>query len=180
MTDPAVPGAEGAPEPTENVPLGVLVALLVIPLSILGFVAVAWVFDSAGGAYPVLTIAVAFLVPTVTAFLYSKGAGSKIGSAGRIWFVLISMIAVVVGALASVIATAYFAFSRVGGDGGLFGSAFATTVANKATSVDVVTPLIIAVMLGVVGIVLTLRQKSPQRQGGRIDPEDMPGAKPQA
>jgi len=180
MTDPAVPVAEGVSEPIENVPRGVLVALLAIPLAILGFVAVAWVFDSAGGAYPVLPIAVAFLVPTVTAFLYSKGAGSKIGSVGRPWFIVISLIAVLVGAVASFIATAYFAFVRVGGDGGLLGSAFATTVANKATSVDVVTPLIIAVMLGVVGIVLTLRQKTPQQQGGRIDPEDMPGAKPQA
>ena len=165
MTDAAAPpvptAPEPAPEPDENVSRGALVALLAIPAAILGFVAVAWVFSAAGGEFPVLVIALAFLVPTVTAWLYTKGAGAKPGSAGRLWFILISLVAVVLGAAASLVATAYFAFTRVGGDGGLFGSAFATTVGNKLGSMDLVVPLGIAVVLGVVSIFLTLRQKTP-------------------
>jgi len=147
--------------PTENVSRGALVALLAIPAAILAFVIVAWVFDLAGGTYPLLAIAVAFLVPNITAWLYTKGAGAKLSSAGRLWFILISLVAVLLGAVASVIATAYFAFTRVGGDGGLFGSAFATTVGNKLGSMDLVVPLGIAVVLGIVSIFLTLRQKTP-------------------
>ena len=82
MTDAAAPPVPTAPEPApdENVTRGALVAVLAIPAAILGFVAVAWVFSAAGGEFPVLVIALAFLVPTVTAWLYTKGAGAKPGT----------------------------------------------------------------------------------------------------
>jgi hypothetical protein len=164
------------PQPTENVARGLLFSLGSIVVGIAGFIILSGVI----GIYGTVTGVVAIAIPLVSAWLYTKGAGTPV-KAGRGPWIAITAAAVIIGALTSLLAGAYSSFTRVGGDGGFFAPAFWRTVSNLAGNPDFLIPIVITLAAGGFGIFLGLRGPRPAVAGrgtanpNRSPPAAMPG-----
>lgn len=159
--------------PTENVSRGALFALGAIPAAMLGFGLLGVLLGGIGGI-------IAIVVAPIAGWLYAKGAGAPLTRQGWGPFIGISAAAVILGIATGIVAATYNAFTTVGGDGGLFGSAFATTLRNQLTNnlENLAFPLIIGLGLGAAGIVSTLRGNA--RLGNRVAPTPAPVQAPDA
>lgn len=162
--------------PTGNVQRGALFTLLTIPASIA-------IFAVIGGVFGIITGLAAIVVPYIAGWLYSKGAGARLSREGWGPFIGITAVAVILGTSVGILGGFYHSFTRVGGDGGILGSAFWTTVRTQLTDNlgDNAFPVIIGVGLGIVGIVSVLRGRtlgSPSAGGGPgpLAQSSMPGA----
>jgi hypothetical protein len=142
--------------PTENVARGAVFTLAAIPAGMAAFALTAYVFDVASGI-------AAIAIPTVAAWLYAKGAGASLSKKGWAPFISITAIAVVIGVATGVVAGAFYAFSKVGGDGGLLSPAFITTVANRFTSGEATVTILLGLALGIGGIVGVVRNSMKPR-----------------
>ncbi len=138
--------------PFENVGRGAAAALLVIPAAIIVFVAVAMFFNTISGF-------AAIVIPPMAAWLYAKGAGAQLTRAGWGPFVAVSVAAVLIGIFSGIVAGTYAGFTKVGGNGGLFGAPFLHTLSNQFTSGigDAIIPILFGLALGAVAIVSVLR-----------------------
>lgn len=154
MTDQTTPTA-----PVENVRRGALVALLTIPLSILAFAVISGFFGLISGF-------TAIVIPVVASWLYTKGAGAPLTRAGWAPFIGISAVSVVLGVASGIIASAYYGYERVGGDGGILAPAFWTSVRNLFSSgfENFLLPVIFGLGLGAAMIFSVIRGP---RAGGR-------------
>lgn len=147
MTDTAAPSAR------EKVLPGSLLALLAIPL---GIVAYAIVGGILGDQISFVLGAISAFLPGVAALLYRKASGGTL-KAGKVPVVLISIVAIVLGVGAGLVATVWSGFSGVNHQSGIFSAAFATTFASKLTSGSLIIQLLIGLGLGVVGVLAMLR-----------------------
>lgn len=158
------------PQPVENVPRGLLFSLGSIVVGIAGFVILSGVI----GIYGTVTGAIAIAIPLVSAWLYRQGAGAPV-KAGRGPWIAITAVAVIIGALTSLLAGAFSAFTRVGGDGGFFAPAFWRTVGNLAGNPDFLIPIAITLAAGAFGIYLGLRgPRTPATAAGAVNPNRIP------
>lgn len=157
MTDQTTPAAG-----IENVGRGTLFALVTIPVAIALFAIVAGVFNLIVGI-------AAVVVPSIASWLYTKGAGTPPTRAAWTPFIVINAIAIVLGIAAGFVAGTYAGFQRVGGDGGIFAPAFATTLHNQFTNgfENILLPLIVGLVVGAAAIAGVLRG---QRLNGRSQP----------
>ena len=137
--------------PTENVARGALFTLAAIPAGMAAFMLTSYVLDVASGL-------AAIAIPTAAAWLYAKGAGAPLSKKGWMSFISITAIAVVIGVVTGVIAGAFYAFTKVGGDGGLLSPAFLTTVSNRFTSGEATVTILLGLALGIFGIVGVVRR----------------------
>lgn len=162
MTDPTNPTPDAAPAstPTENVSTGLMFSALAIVAAIAGF----WLLAGVIGVYGYITGVVAAVIPFLGLWLYTKGAGAD-PKAGRGPWIGIMVVAILVGAVTIVIASAWARFSRVGGDGGLFAPAFWRTVSNSLGDADVLVPVVIALGAGAFGIYAALRDRARRAAG---------------
>lgn len=142
------------PDAVENVRRGLLFSAGSIVVAIVGY----GILSGVIGIFGYVTGIVAIAIPLVGAWLYTKGAGTAV-KAGRLPWIGVQAVAIIVGALTVVVASAWYGFSRVGGDGGIFSSAFWRTVANSAGREDVIIPVVITLAAGGFGIYAALRQK---------------------
>lgn len=147
-------------QPVENVGRGTTFALLAIPASLILFAIV-------GGLLGIVTGLAAIVVPYIAAWLYSKGAGAPLSKAGWPPFISISVVAIILGTVVGVVGGFYNAFTRVGGDGGLLGSAFWTTVRLQLTdNIDAYFfPIFVGLALGGAGIIAVLRGRHVKPAG---------------
>jgi hypothetical protein len=152
VTDLTTPSPADAA--TENVNRGLLFSLGAIAAAIVGYAILSGVI----GIYGYVTGIVAFAIPLFGSWLYTKGAGTG-PKAGRMPWIGIMAAAIVVGALTVVVASAWYAFSRVGGDGGLFASAFWRTVVRAAGNGEVILQVVITLAVGAFGIFAALRDR---------------------
>lgn len=136
--------------PTENVPRGILLSLLAIPLSIALFALVGGLLGGVSGI-------VAVVVPAVAAWLYAKGSGAALSRRSLVPVIVVSIVGIIVGMLVGIVATALKTFTAVGGDGGLSNPAFWTTVRNLFGDVDGLFPILLPLALGAVGIASVVR-----------------------
>lgn len=161
------------PGPTENVGRGLLFSLGSIVIGIVGFIVLSGVI----GVYGTVTGAVAIAIPLISSWLYRQGAGAPV-KAGLWPWIAITAAAVIIGALTSLLAGAFAAFTRVGGDGGFFAPAFWRTVGNLADHPDFVWPILITLGAGTFGIFASLtRSRAPIAAAGnpnRIPASAMP------
>jgi hypothetical protein len=175
MTDAIVP------PPTENVSRGLLFSLGSIVVGVVGFLILSGVI----GIYGTVTGVVAVAIPLTSAWLYTKGAGAPVKN-GRGPWIAITAVAVVIGAVTSLIAGAFAAFTSVGGDGGFFAPAFWRTVGNLAGNPDFLLPIVITLAAGAFGIYLGLRgprtaaNPADAANPNRIPPAAMPDAPTEA
>jgi hypothetical protein len=138
--------------PAPNIRRGIALALLGIPLSIAAFAIVGLVLGP-------LASFTAIAIPMVIGGLYAKGAGGLPSAGARVPFCVITLSAMVVGTLVGLVAGVYNTFSAVGGDGGVLGSAFQTTVRNQFANnpIENVIPILFGFGLGVATMVSVLR-----------------------
>jgi hypothetical protein len=129
----------------ENVGRGTVFALATIPIAIIAFAIFGYI-----GVFPFI---IGIATPFVAGWLYRLGAGGKLGRAGWVPFIVISMVSVVLGVFAGAIATVYKTF----GFGGQFGNALVVNLRNFTPGGEGFFA-VLGVILGIVGIVLTLRQ----------------------
>jgi hypothetical protein len=155
--------------PTENVARGAVFTLAVIPAGMAAFALTAYVFDVASGI-------AAIAIPSVAAWLYAKGAGAPLSKKGWVPFVSITAIAVVVGVATGIVAGAFYAFNKVGGDGGLLSPAFLTSVSNRITSGEATVTILLGLALGAGGIIGVVRNSSKART---TSVADAPAAEPE-
>lgn len=159
--------------PTENVGRGSLFALGAIPIAMIAFGLLGALLGGIGGI-------AAIVIAPIAGWLYAKGAGAPLTRKGWGPFIGISAAGVVLGTATGIVAATYNGFSSVGGDGGLFGSAFATTLRNQLTTnfENLAFPLVIGLGLGAAGIVSTLRGNA--RLGNRVAPAAVSPVAPNA
>ncbi len=143
--------------PTENVARGAVFALAAIPVGMAAFALTAYVFDVASGI-------AAIAIPTIAAWLYAKGAGTPLSKKGWVPFISITAIAVVIGVATGVVAGAFYAFNKVGGDGGLLSPALITTVSNRFTSGEATVTILLGLALGVGGMIGVVRKSGRVQQ----------------
>lgn len=160
-----------ASQPTENVQRGLLFCLGSILVGIAGFIFLSGVI----GIYGVVTGVVAIAIPFVSGWLYARGAGAPV-KAGRAPWIGITVVAVVIGAVTSLLAGAFASFTRVGGDGGFFAPAFWRTVANLAGNPDFLIPVVITLGAGAFGIFAVLRGRGVLSGAGAepVKPDEKP------
>ncbi len=160
MTPPIPAASPAIPAAEENVQRGTIFALAAIPISIAAFALI-------GGLTGFITGILAIVVPYITAYLYSKGAGAPLSRRGWAPFIGVAGAAVVLGTFSGVVGGVYSAYQAVGGSGGLFASAFWRTVANQFTVnlADNFFAILIGIGLGAAGIVSVIRNggKMPSR-----------------
>jgi hypothetical protein len=126
-----------------------LFTLLAIPLAIVVFAIVGtW------GTYFVFIVSL--FVPASAAFLYRAGSGGRLEK-GRPQFILVSIVAVVIGVATGIVATAFGRFSAVGGDGGLFGSVFQSTLLRSLGTEEFLAQALVGLGLGIAGVFGALR-----------------------
>ncbi|WP_309616009.1 hypothetical protein [Salinibacterium sp.] len=157
MTNP-LPG-----EPEPNVRRGLAFALLGIPVSLTIFAIVGLVIGP-------ITSFVAIAIPLVMSGLYVRGASGPLSAGARAPFAGITLVAMVVGTLVGLVAGFYNTFSAVGGDGGIVGSAFQTTVRNQFSNntLENVIPIVFGLGIGIGTLVSVLRGNAGAlRRGGR-------------
>jgi hypothetical protein len=167
VTETSTPAAK-----PENVGRGTLFALASILLAILAFIIVGW----AGiGLYGVVLAGLG--LPFITAALYRFGSGGQLTRAGWVPFIVISAIAVVVGVVTGVIATV----ARQFGGGGQMWSALWLNLKNfDPARGGQGFFAVLGIALGVVGIILALRQKTPAQQIAQTTAQWTPPAAPAA
>jgi hypothetical protein len=148
------PSSTAAESPAvENVQRGLLFSLGAIVVAIVGYIILSGII----GIYGYVTGIVAIAIPLVGSWLYAKGAGAP-PKAGRMPWIGIMIVAVVLGALTVVVASGWYSFSRFG-KGGILSPAFWTTVSRSAGEIDVILPVIITLAAGGFGIYAALREK---------------------
>lgn len=147
MSDAPAPAPASAS--TEKVGRGLALAALAIPLGVLAGALV--------GGLGLIGGLAAIVIGPAAGWLYAKGAGAPLRRA--VWppFILIGLVGVLAATAAGTIGEAFAAFTAVSGDGGLFGSTFATTVATKLANGDLMLPILAGLGLGVVGLFGALR-----------------------
>lgn len=161
--------------PVENVGRGTTFALLAIPIAMIAFSLIA-------GLFGIITGIVAIAVPFVSSWLYTKGAGAPLTRAGWGPFIGVTAAAVIIGTFTGIVASSWFAFNRVGGDGGFFSGAFWTTVRNQFTIGlgDNALAILIGLGLGAAGIYNVIRgPRAGTRRGlfgGSGTQQNMPGS----
>jgi hypothetical protein len=143
-----------AQQPVENVARGAIFALAAIPIGMLAFGFL--------GAVGVFVFIAGMVVPFVAASLYRRGSGGSLSRAGWLPVIAISLIGIVLGVFTGLVASTFVAFQAVGGDGGIFSSAFWTTVARQLRGRITAAAgtrffAIIGLALGIVGIFAALR-----------------------
>ena len=158
MTNPLSP-------PAANVRRGLAFSLLGVPV-VVAVIVIIGLFVG-----PLATFAV-IAVPLVIGGLYARGAGGPLSAEARVPFALISLVTMVMGTLLGLIAAFYNTFSAVGGDGGIFGSAFQTTVRNQFTdnTLENVIPIVFGLGLGIATLVSVLRGNVGAVRGGPLRP----------
>ena len=156
--------SSSADSPVENVQRGLLFSLGAIVLAIVGYIILSGII----GIYGYVTGIVAIAIPLIGGWLYTKGAGTA-PKAGRMPWIGIMIAAIIVGALTIVVASGWYIYSQVG-KGGIFSSAFWTTVARSAGEMDVILPVVIALAAGGFGIYAALRQKPAVAQAPAASP----------
>lgn len=137
------------PVASEKVGRGLALAALAIPLGVLAGALV--------GGLGLIGGLAAIVVGPAAGWLYTKGAGAPLRRSAWVPFLLIGVVGVLAATAAGTIGEAYAAFSAVSGDGGVFGSVFATTVATKLANGDLLMPILVGLGLGTIGLVGTLR-----------------------
>ena len=165
-------------QPTENVGRGALFAAAAIPIAIVAFSLVGAFF---GVGFVVAVVAVA--IPSIAAFFYRTGAGTDLTRAGWPPFIGVTLAAIVLGTIAGLISGVYVGFSRVGGDGGLFGSAFATTLRNAfgRNFADNGLFILVGLAVGIVGLISVLRGRGVfAGNPSRLAPGTFPAGTPAA
>lgn len=171
-TPPIPADTPAGPAADENVQRGTLFALAAIPISIAAFAFI-------GGLTGFITGILAILIPYITAFFYSKGAGAPLTRKGWGPFIGVAGAAVVLGTFSGVVGGVYSAYQAVGGSGGIFASAFWRTVGNQFTInlADNFFAILIGIGLGAAGIVSVIRNggKMPSRGAGNPAQSTMPG-----
>ena len=120
------PSSAAESSTVENVGRGLLFSVGAIVVAIVGYIILAGII----GIYGYITGIVAIAIPLVGAWLYTKGAGAP-PKTGRMPWIGIMVAAVIVGALTVLVASGWYAFSRVG-KGGILSPAFWTTVGRSA------------------------------------------------
>ncbi len=106
------PSSAAESSTVENVGRGLLFSVGAIVVAIVGYIILAGII----GIYGYITGIVAIAIPLVGAWLYTKGAGAP-PKAGRMPWIGIMIAAVIVGALTVLVASGWYAFSRVGKGG---------------------------------------------------------------
>ena len=134
-------------EKPENVTRGALFALATIPIAIIAFAIFGYL-----GVFPFI---VGIATPFIAGWLYRLGSGGTLTRAGWVPFIVISIVAVLLGGFAGAIATVY----KIFGFGTQFGNALGINLRNFNPGGEGFY-LALGLVLGVVGIVLTLRQKT--------------------
>ena len=102
------------------------------------------------GVYPFI---VGIATPFIAGWLYRLGSGGQLSRAGWVPFIVISFVAVVLGVLAGAIATVY----KVFGFGPQFANALGINLRNFTPGGEGFFA-ILGLILGIVGIVITLRR----------------------
>jgi hypothetical protein len=138
---------------TENVQRGLLFSLGAIVAAIVGYIVISGII----GVYGYITGIVAVAIPLLGGWLYSKGAGTPV-RAGRMPWIGIMVVAIILGALTVVVASGWYSFSRFG-KGGILSPAFWTTVVNSAGNGEVILAVVITLAAGGFGIYAALRDK---------------------
>lgn len=133
----------------ENVGRGAAFALIAIPAAVVIFALAATAFAYWGIA--------AFLVPTIAAALYVRGAGAPLSRNGWGAFVGISAAAIVLGIVGGLGGAAWAQFSSVNGKGGLLGAPFLRTLGSQFSNIDTIISVLIAVAIGAIAIVGAIR-----------------------
>ena len=145
-----------AAQPVENVSRGIIFSLIAIPISIAAAALFGGLFGIASG---IVTLIIAYLA----GWLFSKGSGGPfegrmVGPAGRLPYIIIASAAVLLGAITSIIASVYSAFTSVNGPGGLLGAPFATTLGRALRDPEnFFFPMALCLVFGLVGIVSVVR-----------------------
>lgn len=137
------------PAASEKVGRGLALAALAIPLGVLAGALV--------GGLGLIGGLAAIVVGPAAGWLYTKGAGAPLRRSAWVPFLLIGAVGVLAATAAGTIGEAYAAFSAVSGDGGVFGSVFATTVATKLANGDLILPILVGLGLGAIGVFGALR-----------------------
>lgn len=153
------------PTPTqpavENVTRGAVFALAAIPASII-------IFALAGGFFGINGFP-AIVVPYIAGWLYATGAGAALTRRGWLPYILISLVAVVVGLIVGLFAAAFHSYTQVGGDNPFAPQVF-TTAMNQLRNFDGVLWILVGLGLGVAAIVGTVRGVNRTAQSGRLTP----------
>ena len=145
-----------AAQPIENVSRGSIFAAGAIPIAIVASALLGSFLGIASGI-------VALFVAYIAGFLYSKGSGGAVngklvGPAGRVPYIVIAVVAILLGTITSVVSATYAAFTSVGGDGGLFGGPFMTTLTRQLGNPEnFLFPVALCFVFGAVGIVSVVR-----------------------
>lgn len=163
---------ETTPEsPADTPSRGIALASLAIPLAVIAGALIGSLGLNGGLA--------AVIVGPAAGWLYAKGAGAPLRRTAWIPFIVIGIVGVLLATAAGTIAEAFAAFAAVSGDGGLFGSVFATTVATKLANGDLLLPIVVGLGLGAIGVVGALRGPTTARTVAPVAPT-APAAEPTA
>ena len=160
------------PNPVENVARGSLLTLLSIPVAMIAFALVGGVFGGVSGI-------AAIIVPYIAGGLYRTGAGAPLSRAGWAPFIGITSVAIILGTVTGIVATAWTAFNAVGGDNAFSNPAFWQAVQGRFTTNlgDNLVPILIGLAVGAAGLVGVLRGRSTAAGRGaasrRIAPQDV-------
>lgn len=129
----------------ENVSRGTIFALATIPIAIVVFAIFGYI-----GIFPFI---IGIATPFIAGWLYRMGSGGKLTRAGWVPFIVISMVSVALGVIAGAMGTVYKLF----GFGTQFGNALGINLRNFMPGGEGFFA-VIGLILGIVGIVITLRQ----------------------
>ena len=142
--EPVPPAATPTPVVPENVGRGALFALGAIPIAIVVFGILGYL-----GVFPFI---VGIATPFIASWLYTKGSGGQLTKRGWPAFMAISLVAVVLGALASVFAAVFEVYGR--------SSQFTNALLINLRSFNIEGgggfTIALAIVLGIVGIFAAL------------------------
>lgn len=168
-----------AQQHAENVQRGIVFSLAAIPVAIVGYAIAGYLAGNSTGTFVGYLVAVvSIIIPNVVVWFYRKGSGGAFSKSARIPFVGISLVAIVVGLVAGIIARAYARFASVGGDGGFFASAFWTAFGKQAFSEDSLIAIVVGLAIGIFALIKVL--KTPVEQPSVASPMDAAFAPPSA
>jgi hypothetical protein len=165
----------------ENAGRGTALSALSVPVGMALFAIVAGIFSVVESYLVLLAGVAAYVVPFAAAWFYRVGAGAE-PRVGRLPFIAVSVIAIVVSVFTGIVVSTLAAFTRVGGDGGILSPVFWTALRNQFDDLEVVgIPALVGLSFGVFGLMSVLRGRSLR---GRKPParhvETDPGADSQA
>jgi hypothetical protein len=121
------------------------------------------------------------VVPFVAAWFYRMGAGTA-PRAGRVPFIIVSVVAIVISVFTGIVVSTLAAFTRVGGDGGILSPVFWTALRNQFGDLELVgIPALVGLGFGIFGLISVLRGGSLRRRRAPAKHvEQDPGADPEA